>query len=404
MPSPAANPQFQHFEQPAYPPLEPPAQQQQQHDEHMQMQMQMQMEQQQHDANALEIDGLKLEARDAVYWDTLEVEHRNAEMQQISQDLVVLQEVFKDAAQEVELQGEQLEVADTATEEAKVNTKSAVKVRDAAATHAYVAIADHLTHHRATTTATTTAAVARQVVQERQEGRATCGRRTGRRRDRRRHGRHRLWADRRTSRSRYRCRMRCCRWRRHGQGAAAQHRQDHAQGSPQRSMAARQGASRHRRRAPGSSHSLTIVANHHDNASQSVSNCTACNRKFTATFRKHHCRNCGFIFCQKVPFCKPHDTARARYPPTQPSVVGCVVCCMCSVPRRRSIFQASSPRAVRSCATSATTRSSTPRPTPPSALRRRAWPCRRPCRANRCLRCPPRAHPRHRSAPTRARR
>jgi hypothetical protein len=52
----------------------------------------------------------------------------NAEMQQISQDLVALQEVFNDAAQEVSVQGEQLEVADEAATEAQVNTKVAVKV------------------------------------------------------------------------------------------------------------------------------------------------------------------------------------------------------------------------------------------------------------------------------------
>ena len=30
-----------------------------------------------------------------------------------------------------------------------------------------------------------------------------------------------------------------------------------------------------------------------------IANCASCNDKFTLTNRKHHCRNCGQIFCGK---------------------------------------------------------------------------------------------------------
>ena len=83
--------------------------------------------QQQVQSNAISIDGIELQKRESVFWDAKEYVERNEELQFISSEMVHLEEAFQDMATEVDVQAEQEEIVEKQVEEAKVNTKEGVQ-------------------------------------------------------------------------------------------------------------------------------------------------------------------------------------------------------------------------------------------------------------------------------------
>jgi len=53
----------------------------------------------------------------------------------------------------------------------------------------------------------------------------------------------------------------------------------------------------------------------------SASHCVACSKEFTLTFRRHHCRACGFVVCEKCSKFHLADPRRANK-----RVRACTVC------------------------------------------------------------------------------
>eukprot|EP01094_Clydonella_sp_ATCC50884_P025279 TRINITY_DN6588_c0_g1_i2.p1 TRINITY_DN6588_c0_g1~~TRINITY_DN6588_c0_g1_i2.p1 ORF type:complete len:557 (-),score=168.72 TRINITY_DN6588_c0_g1_i2:184-1854(-) len=194
----------------------------------------------------LEIDGKRLQARGSVYFDTVEVERRNEEMQQVAQDMVVLQEVFQDAATEIDSQTEELEAAEVQADDAQVNTKSAVNSLGKSSKNAKKIVLPAGGALGGAVAGGITGLVAFGPV----------GGVVGM-----------------------------------GIGAGAGALAGHGTG-----MVLRRNTNRTMEKARLSEKWQP---------DKSAKNCTSCGRPFTQTFRKHHCRSCGFIFCRK---CTTHKS------------------------------------------------------------------------------------------------
>jgi len=95
--------------------------------EENQPQMLQQQQQQQQQMASIQIGDIQLEKRDSMFWDAKELVERNAEMQFISSEMVHLQDAFQDMATEVEVQGEREEEIEEHGEQAVENAKEGVQ-------------------------------------------------------------------------------------------------------------------------------------------------------------------------------------------------------------------------------------------------------------------------------------
>ena len=77
--------------------------------------------------NVFDIGGIELQKRDSVFWDAKELVERNEELQLISSEMVHLQDAFQDMAVEVDIQTEQEEQIEQQAEAATTNAKEGVQ-------------------------------------------------------------------------------------------------------------------------------------------------------------------------------------------------------------------------------------------------------------------------------------
>lgn len=73
------------------------------------------------------VDGIQLTQRDSVYWNARELVERDEEMQFISSEMVHLRDAFQDMATEVDVQTEQQEEVEEHVEQARENAKQGVE-------------------------------------------------------------------------------------------------------------------------------------------------------------------------------------------------------------------------------------------------------------------------------------
>lgn len=86
-----------------------------------------QQQQQVNTMGEINIGGIELQKRDSVFWDAKELVEREEELKLISSEMVHLEDAFQDMATEVDVQTEQEEQVEKQVEEAKANTKEGVQ-------------------------------------------------------------------------------------------------------------------------------------------------------------------------------------------------------------------------------------------------------------------------------------
>eukprot|EP01095_Lingulamoeba_sp_RSL-Kostka_P012717 TRINITY_DN506_c0_g1_i1.p1 TRINITY_DN506_c0_g1~~TRINITY_DN506_c0_g1_i1.p1 ORF type:complete len:476 (+),score=206.26 TRINITY_DN506_c0_g1_i1:77-1504(+) len=195
----------------------------------------------------LNINGIELKYRDSVYWDTQEIENRNKDLKEISTEMIALNECFQDLAVEAEVQTEQIEIAEEQAEIALKHQQEGMKLLQKSAKAASAvtlpvgcgaigAVAGGVTGGLIGGVAIGGAAVPGVVIGTAVGGVIGTG---------------------------------------VGVGTTAV-------------IALAGDKQMHKARL-----------NHQWQPDKYAKNCNLCNKKFTQITRKHHCRNCGFIFCNK---------------------------------------------------------------------------------------------------------